>query len=200
MRPDFLPLLMLLVLTTAAGTPTRTGEGGATLPQKTVQVDRMGPVTAGGRAPWLAGFDLAHPGRVINLTSILEKNDRDHTLIVFWATWCPPCLDGLERLRKAEGRLRAARIGVVLVAVADDPEKAKQVLGKRNIRFPALSDGNGVNARRYGILPRDQTGPDGLRNRSLPWSFLVDGSGEVEAIYGAEGRDWIDRILEAARP
>lgn len=186
---------------------------------RTVQLETLGKVKVGGQAPWLAGFDLRHPEQVINLTGILSAPGQNRTLIAFWATWCPPCIEGLEQLKAAESRLKAARVGVVLVDVADDRVKALARLDGIGITWPTLEDTNGANAEQYGVmerlqkdepgaipedesrtLPKDEPGAISKDEPgTLPKSVLVSSDGKVLAIFAGEGPDWVERVLAAGR-
>jgi len=82
------------------------------------------------------------------------------TLLHFYATWCPPCLDEAPSLQRLEHDLASeARFRVVKVAVQDDVTKAQQLAGSEDILF----DPDWKTAHRYGT-------------RQLPESYLlVDG-------------------------
>lgn len=64
-------------------------------------------------APELPIYD--RDGRKIDLT-----NEKGKLLIVhFWATWCPPCVEEIDRLSEWEARYGAEGYRLVLVAVPE---------------------------------------------------------------------------------
>lgn len=54
------------------------------------------------------------------------------TLVHFWATWCPPCITEIPSiLRLADEYGNDHNFSLLMIAVADDIEKAKTFLGHR---------------------------------------------------------------------
>ncbi len=103
------------------------------------------------------------------------------TLVHFWATWCPPCLTEIPALQALRSELEApGQFHVVLVAVADSPEKVKTFLG--DAAGAALYDPKWEVAHRYGT-------------EKLPESYLVVRGRVVEKFPGAT--DWDDPQVRA---
>lgn len=51
------------------------------------------------------------------------------TLIHFWSTWCPPCLDEVPSILKLEEELRSEHhFSLIMIAVDDDTEKVRTFL------------------------------------------------------------------------
>ncbi len=94
------------------------------------------------------------------------------TLVHFWATWCPPCVQEIPELQ-AFRRDFADRhnFKVVMIAVADDPEKAREFLGGAP-DDSLLFDPNWDVAHRYG-------------SSQIPESYLVVDGKVVEKFVGA---------------
>ncbi|MEM7354732.1 MAG: TlpA disulfide reductase family protein [Acidobacteriota bacterium] len=54
------------------------------------------------------------------------------TLVHFWATWCPPCITEIPSiLRLADEHANDHNFSLLMIAVADDIEKARTFLGHR---------------------------------------------------------------------
>jgi thiol-disulfide isomerase/thioredoxin len=122
------------------------------------------------------GFLIDGTGRPAPLAQELKAT----TLVHFWSTWCPPCLTEIPVL-VAYGRERADEdFGLVLVAVADQPEKAERFLGESP--FPLRFDPNWEVAHRFGT-------------RKLPETHLLVGNRVVESFIGET--DWNDPGVRA---
>jgi thiol-disulfide isomerase/thioredoxin len=121
------------------------------------------------------GFVLDGGGRPIPLARELKQV----TLVHFWATWCPPCMDELPKLVNFAGGIADDRFGLVLVAVADQPETAKKFLGSE--RFPLLFDPSWEVAHRFAT-------------EKLPETHLLVKGKVVESFIGAS--DWTASDLQ----
>jgi thiol-disulfide isomerase/thioredoxin len=122
------------------------------------------------RAP--GGFVLDANGRAATIGSHLEAV----SLVHFWATWCPPCLTEIPALQRLAADFASTpEFGVVLVAVADDREKVRALMGEASATV--LFDANWEVAHRYGT-------------RQLPETYLVVHGKVVEKWVGAT--DWSD--------
>jgi len=101
------------------------------------------------------------------------------TLVHFWSTWCPPCIDEVPSiLRLAEDYSDNHNFALVMIAVQDDVEKVKTFLGDQVDE--TLFDHDWKVTHRYGT-------------RKLPETYLVV-SGEVaEKFVGAT--DWGDPMI-----
>jgi thiol-disulfide isomerase/thioredoxin len=103
------------------------------------------------------------------------------TLVHFWATWCPPCREEIPSLQRL-GRdfSKYDDFGIVMVAVADQTEKARIFLGSWGPM--ALYDPNWDVAKRYGT-------------DKLPETYLVVGGEVVKKFVGQT--DWDNPELRA---
>jgi peroxiredoxin len=120
-------------------------------------------IASGSKAP---DFELeVFGGGSIELSKALEKGP---VLVDFWATWCTPCLRAMPSYQKLYAKYRNQ--GFTVLAVSQDVPKAQKTIGeffeKRKLEFPALLDGDGKVAGKYGVM-------------SLPTSFLVAPDGRV---------------------
>ena len=106
------------------------------------------------------------------------------TLVHFWASWCPPCLDELPALARLAREVPDARLHLVLVAVADRPDSAKALLA--GTRMTTLFDPAWDVTHRFGTM-------------QLPESYLIVDGKVRDKFIGAT--DWSDaavrRRLEA---
>lgn len=96
------------------------------------------------------------------------------TLVHFWATWCPPCITEIPSiLRLADHYSNDHNFSLVMIAVADDIEKAGTFLGNR--LDEALFDHDWKLTHSYGT-------------EKVPETHLVVGGKIVESFIGAT--DW----------
>lgn len=99
------------------------------------------------------------------------------TLVHFWATWCPPCIDEIPTLQKFQRDLADRHdFKVILIAVADDPAKVRKFLGAAP-DDSMLFDPSWDVANRYG-------------STQLPETYLIDRGQVVEKFVGAT--NWTD--------
>ncbi len=104
------------------------------------------------------------------------------TLVHFWATWCPPCIDEIPSLLAyaREARQQDPRFQLLLVAVAEERAKAEAFVGETP--FPLYFDGAWKAAHRFGT-------------EKLPETHLVVGGEIVASFIGAT--DWSDPAVRA---
>jgi thiol-disulfide isomerase/thioredoxin len=138
----------------------------------------------GGRPEVPAGVVATGEGTEVPL----EKALAPVTLVHFWATWCPPCIDEVPAIAKLARDLSSEpRFGVMMVAVADSPPKVESFLGSAQAARSILYDAKWEVAHRYGT-------------RQLPETYLVVGGRIAEKFVGAT--DWNDpkvrKKIEAA--
>jgi thiol-disulfide isomerase/thioredoxin len=122
--------------------------------------------TATGRkAPELPHEHLAGPP--VTLASVLASAHGRATLVVFWASWCGPCVHeapAIERFsQSAAGRGR-----VVGVDWSDSLSGARAFIKDHSWTFANVRDGEGTVGNDY-------------RMSGLPTTFVLDSSGRIRA-------------------
>ena len=104
------------------------------------------------------------------LNTLLTK---ERTLIVFWATWCDPCVEELNSMPNLLPQIEHKGIGVVFVNYdgAENLDQARAFLGKLGLQ--SYYDLQGDVLSKLGVS-------------ALPMSILVDKSGKIlKTIVGA---------------
>ena len=100
-----------------------------------------------------------------------------HILLMFWATWCPSCVEELPMMEKfSEGR----KDQLVILMAAIDGEKERKVqrlIKEKKITLPVLLDPKAKTARAYGV-------------NMIPVSFLINREGSIVGTVVGE-RDWV---------
>lgn len=111
------------------------------------------------------------------------------TLLDFWATWCPPCLETMPKLDKLHARLADRGFQVAGISIdegEDGAKKAHRFVEKRGFEYPMHMDG--------GELPAWAA----LHVRAVPTMFLVDAQGQIVAQWsGHVDMDDVTRKVEA---
>jgi len=98
----------------------------------------------------------------------LSGRDTAVTLVVFWATWCQPCLLEIPHLNEFQEKYADRGFKVVSINL-DDPEANKilELDARYAFRYPVLLD-DGTAEQAFGGL------------NALPTSFLVGRDGLVK--------------------
>jgi cytochrome c biogenesis protein CcmG/thiol:disulfide interchange protein DsbE len=86
-------------------------------------------------------------------------------LVVFWATWCPGCLEEMEVLKGMKNDTTLAKASVALLSVDDPPAGALLSLRRLAIPYPVA----------LGATPLLAA----LQLNSIPQSFVLDPKGTV---------------------
>ena len=120
----------------------------------------------------------------------LQAAGNDVTLIVFWATWCQPCLMEIPSLMRLHEKYRDRNFRVLAINV-DDPEgeKVKTISANFGINYPLLV-GSEETMKQFGGVT------------ALPTSFLVGRDGKIkEKLQGLlPEHDLERRVLEVLGP
>jgi thiol-disulfide isomerase/thioredoxin len=86
--------------------------------------------------------------------------------LVFFATWCPDCVDEIEGLSELDARWSGQGYQVILVAVKNrhTADRLREFLDGRELPFKLLWDEDGSTARRFNA-------------KSIPTHVLLDSTG-----------------------
>ena len=108
------------------------------------------------------------------------------TVLHFWATWCPSCVEELSTLDEVAASC-AARVRVLAVNVGEDVETIAAFLRNHPLRLEVLRDPRGRVYRR-------------LAGSGLPANYTV-GREEGQTIYGPlSASGWADLFAGAGCP
>ncbi|MEM7582485.1 MAG: TlpA disulfide reductase family protein [Acidobacteriota bacterium] len=139
--------------------------------------------------PGASGPRPAPPGMLVDAGGRpvpLATRSAPVTLVHFWATWCPPCIDEVPSIQRLEEDFDGNHnFSLIMIAVADDSEKVKTFLG--NSFHNSLFDHEWKVSHSYGT-------------RKLPETHLVVNGEIVESFIGATNWDLpkVRKQIEAA--
>ena len=120
-------------------------------------------------------------------TFTMAGDDRDVTLLVFWATWCQPCLMEMPSLVKLQGKYKDRNFRVVSINV-DDPEgkKVRSIARDYGINYHVLV-GNEDIMKQFGGV------------QALPTSFLIGRDGRIrEKLQGLYPEAHLEKMVQEA--
>src|SRR5215472_16384322 len=104
----------------------------------------------GKPAPDLVLPDL--DGKQIRLS-----DSRGHVvLLVFWATWCPPCRSEMPNLAKLQREAAEGGKQEVVLVARDSPAKVRAFFKSKKLEAKCLVDESGTVFRRFGaqVIPK----------------------------------------------
>lgn len=165
-RPGIFCLLLLL----AFGNLGPSNEGGCQ-PQWAPSASRM----LGTQAP---NFVLPNlKGEKIELSSVTARKP---TLLVFWATWCPACIEEIPTLNGWHKDYKD--LAILGINVQESAERVKTFTKKKKILYPILLDEEGEVAEKFGLV-------------GIPAAILLAKGGKV-IYFGFSLPRNIDRLIK----
>jgi peroxiredoxin len=147
---------------------------------------RLSPKPVELPAQWV--FDLSFPdskGQQVALSSVRG----DLTVVNFWATWCPPCIEEMPELSSIHREMSPKGVKVVGLAV-DSPSAVRGFLETREFSYPLLI--TGASGSELGKRL-------GNSIEALPYTVLIDEKGNVikqklGRIREEELRSWVSEL------
>jgi cytochrome c biogenesis protein CcmG/thiol:disulfide interchange protein DsbE len=126
-----------------------------------LEVATSGGGDDGAEAPPLPDAVLVPPK--VTIDSLRGKP----AVVNFWASWCEPCREEADHLRRYHERNRD-RVAVVGVSYTDEEKGARAFLKRYRWTFPNLSDPEGLAGSRYGLV-------------GLPVTVILDAEGRISS-------------------
>ncbi len=115
-------------------------------------------------------------GEEIVLSDILKDKK---AVLVFWATWCPPCRTEIPHIEKfyAENKDKVAVIGI---DVGESKRKVENFVRKMKISYPIVLDSDGRVGKLYNLV-------------GVPTIIAIDKERKI-LYYGHSIEEMIDKI------
>ncbi len=103
--------------------------------------------------------------------------------VVFWATWCGPCMGEVPNERKLVAKMAGRPFALIGIDGDDDREAAKKAISEQNMTWPSVWNGgmNGGIVADWGV-------------RSWPTVYVLDGRGVIR--YQTLRGELLERAVE----
>lgn len=109
---------------------------------------RAGAPQSYRKAPDFSLETFSDSSRKVSLSEWTEKGS---VLLIFWATWCPPCVQEIPDLNAIVGRFPETQLKVLAVNVGESAETLKSFTAQHAVSYEILRDSSGSVAEKYGV-------------------------------------------------
>ena len=100
------------------------------------------------------------------------------TVVNFWATWCPPCVQEIPSLNRLKMKMSGLPFELISINYAEDNKTILDFMKDVNVEFPVLLDQAGNFAKQWNVI-------------TYPSTFVIDTQGEIR--YGVNAAiEWDD--------
>ena len=161
-------------------------------------VELQKPQAIADSLPWFAIRELNDKNSPFTRT-FLEKYAKtaDRTALVFFATWCMPCREGIVKLAKSKSELEEHNVKVILVNIGVREVSEKKirpwVAGLGAESFRVAYDPFKVMTESFGLVEKSG-------EIALPKTLVLDKDAKPLFLLGQEGAsDW-PRVLWEKNP
>jgi thiol:disulfide interchange protein DsbD len=105
-----------------------------------------GPTTPGGEAPAWTLNDLEDKS-----VSLADYRGRKGVLMVFFATWCPSCMEEVPHLIAFREKYKARNVELIAVGVDQPAHTFRRFAAEAKVNYRVVVDGGSVVTQRYGV-------------------------------------------------
>ena len=108
--------------------------------------------------------------------------------LVFWASWCVPCIQEIPAIREAYEKYhdRGLEVLAVVLNIDQTPNDARAVARDYKINYPVLWDEGGLVRERYRVT-------------TIPQNYLIDKDGIIRYAGSALPADYDALVLNLFR-
>ncbi|MDT8404933.1 TlpA disulfide reductase family protein [Sulfuriflexus sp.] len=139
------------------------------------------------------GRSQPHPINLpdVNGQRFLRQDYRGKVTVVnFWATWCPPCVEEIPSLNRLRQAMQGKDFELVSIDYTEDKQDIEKFLQRVNVDFPVLLDSDGKVAASWGVLVFPSTfviGPDGRIHYGVNGGIIWDSPEVIRKLNGLLG-------------
>jgi thiol-disulfide isomerase/thioredoxin len=87
------------------------------------------------------------------------------TVVNFWATWCPPCIEEIPSLNRLNEKMEGQPFELISINYAEDKNAVSRFMEQVKVDFPVLLDRSGSTAHRWNVI-------------TYPSTFVIDRQGK----------------------
>ena len=145
------------------------------------RLDNLPNLRVGGVAPEIAGTDLN--GKPLRLSDHRGKV----VAIVFWGSWCSPCMAMAPHEKELHERMRGKPFALIGVNGGDSREKAQRTASEKGMTWPSWHSGE---APREGIAIEYDI-------QSWPTVFVLDAKGVIRHRFVGNDPEKLDNAVDA---
>ncbi len=99
-----------------------------------------------------------------NNTVVMNNFKGKVTVVNFWATWCPPCVEEIPSLNRLRQKMKDKPFELISINYAETSQTIDLFLKRVNVEFPVLLDKDGMISKKWNVVAFPSTfiiGPDG---------------------------------------
>ncbi len=143
------------------------------------------------KSPFFAVNMLKDPFQVVQSQVLFEtaqKEGYERVALVWFATWCVPCLAGLKEIQAHNNELKSAKTQIILVNYREKPELIRAFLEAQNLSFDVvILDKMGGMAAKFGFAKAGET-------MKLPKTVLISQNQKILGMWSEEGQDYLNLL------
>lgn len=133
--------------------------------------------TVGSKAPEFSLNDIN--GKQVNLKDFKANKA---VLLVFWATWCPYCVQEIPELKKINSEYKDKSLEIIAVDIKENPAAVSNFAKKQAIDYVVVIDVDGSVSKSYNVL-------------GIPTNVVIDKDGFIRHNENAmPSRDLLDKV------
>lgn len=115
--------------------------------------------------------------------SLKEFEGKKALLLVFWATWCPYCVQEIPELKKINSEYKDKSLEIIAVDIKENPAAVTNFAKKQSIDYAVVIDVDGSVSKSYNVL-------------GIPTNVVIDKDGFIRHNENAmPGRDLLDKVV-----
>jgi peroxiredoxin len=104
-------------------------------------------------------------GADVNLNGAIKGNKA--VLLVFWATWCPHCVNEVPQLKQLDAAYGNKGLKILAIDVGESAKKVQSFARQEGIDYTIMLDLENAVANQYGVT-------------GIPSNILVDDNGVIK--------------------
>ena len=124
---------------------------------------------------------LSGVGRV----AFSKANAKNPVLLVFWASWCPSCVEEIPALNEIQNKFSPQGLKILAVNVEESRQTVLSFQKKHPMNYPVLLDEKGNVAEKFGLA-------------GIPAAVLAGKGGKV-LYFGFSLPGNLDKLLQTER-